>query len=150
MAIRNIRKNDDPVLRKPCRKVEKINDHILTLIKDLTDTMQQLDNCAGLSANQVGVLRAVTVIDIGEGLLQLVNPVIVESEGEIIGEEGCMSFPGVWGTVKRPERIVVEALNPSGETVHIEAEGLLCKCLCHEIDHLNGEVFVDKIIEYLD
>lgn len=150
MAIRQIRKFPDDILHKKCRSVETIDERTLELIKDMTETMYQLPNCGGLAANQVGVLKRVVVIDVGEGLYQLVNPKIIEAEGERIVVEGCMSSPDVWGKVKRPERVVVEYTTPKGEVLQKEADGLLAKCFCHELDHLDGIFFTDKVIEYVD
>ena len=150
MAIRQIRKLPDDILHKKCRLVETIDERTLELIKDMTETMYQLPNCGGLAANQVGVLTRVVVIDVGEGLYQLVNPKIIEAEGERVVVEGCMSSPDVWGKVKRPERFVVEYTTPEGEVLQKEAEGLLAKCFCHELDHLDGIFFTDKVIEYVD
>ena len=150
MAIRQIRKFPDDILHKKCRPVETIDERTLELIKDMTETMDQLPNCGGLAANQVGVLKRVVVIDVGEGLYQLVNPKIIEAEGERIVVEGCMSSPDVWGKVKRPERVVVEYTTPEGEVLQKEADGLLAKCFCHELDHLDGIFFTDKVIEYVD
>ena len=150
MAIRQIRKFPDDILHKKCRPVETIDKRTLELIKDMTETMYQLPNCGGLTANQVGVLKRVVVIDVGEGLYQLVNPKIIEAEGERIVVEGCMSSPDVWGKVKRPERVVVEYTTPEGEVLQKEADGLLAKCFCHELDHLDGIFFTDKVIEYVD
>ena len=150
MAIRQIRKFPDDILHKKCRSVETIDKRTLELIKDMTETMYQRPNCGGLAANQVGVLKRVVVIDVGEGLYQLVNPKIIEAEGERIVVEGCMSSPDVWGKVKRPERVVVEYTTPKGEVLQKEADGLLAKCFCHELDHLDGIFFTDKVIEYVD
>ena len=150
MAIRQIRKLPDDILHKKCRPVETIDERTLELIKDMTETMYQLPNCGGLAANQVGVLKRVVVIDVGEGLYQLVNPKIIEAEGERGVVEGRMSSPDVWGKVKRPERVVVEYTTPEGEVLQKEAEGLLAKCFCHELDHLDGIFFTDKVIEYVD
>ena len=150
MAIRQIRKFPDDILHKKCRSVETIDERTLELIKDMTETMYQLPNCGGLAANQVGVLKRVVVIDVGEGLYQLVNPKNIEAEGERIVVEGCMSSPDVWGKVKRPERVVVEYTTPEGEVLQKEADGLLAKCFCHELDHLDGIFFTDKVIEYVD
>ena len=150
MAIRQIRKFPDDILHKKCSSVETIDKRTLELIKDMTETMYQLPNCGGLAANQVGVLKRVVVIDVGEGLYQLINPKIIEAEGERIVVEGCMSSPDVWGKVKRPERVVVEYTTPEGEVLQKEAEGLLAKCFCHELDHLDGIFFTDKVIEYVD
>ena len=150
MAIRQIRKLPDDILHKKCRLVETIDERTLELIKDMTETMYQLPNCGGLAANQVGVLKRGVVIDVGDGLYQLVNPKIIEAEGERVVVEGCMSSPDVWGKVKRPERVVVEYTTPEGEVLQKEAEGLLAKCFCHELDHLDGIFFTDKVIEYVD
>ena len=150
MAIREIRKFQDEVLRKKCKTVETVDDHVRKLLDDLADTLYATPNSAGLAANQVGLLRRLVVIDVGEGLLKLVNPKIIEADGEQLVIEGCLSFPDVWGEVKRPKRVVVQALNENGETIQIESsEELLTKCLCHEIDHLNGEVFVDKVTRFV-
>lgn len=147
MALRNIMHypNDD-VLKKKSRKVEKINDRTLTLLEDMAETMYAAKG-AGLAAVQVGVLRRVVVIDDGTGLLKLINPVIVEGCGEQQELEGCLSIPGIYGRVKRPERVVVRALNELGEPVELEGQGLLARAFCHEIDHLDGILFVDKVIQ---
>jgi peptide deformylase len=145
MAVREIRKDGDEVLRKVSRKVEVIDDRILTLLDDMKETMYEAEG-VGLAAPQVGVLRRVVVIDIGEGLLELINPVIVYESGEQMEEEGCLSIPGIRGQVKRPAKVIVRALNRKGETIEITGTGLLAIALCHEIDHLNGILFTDKAI----
>jgi len=149
MAIRNIRKDGDEILRKRSKEIKVINEKILTLLKDMADTMYENDG-VGLAAPQVGVLKRAVVIDVGEGLLELINPVIVSQEGEESDVEGCLSIPGVYGEVKRPESVVVEALNPKGEKIVIKGEGLLARALCHEIDHLDGILFKDKVIRFID
>ena len=146
MAIRQIRYSEDPILRRVSREVTEINERIKILLEDMIDTMYK-DEGVGLAAPQVGVLRRVVVIDIGEGLIKLINPEIVEKEGENIDIEGCLSVPGRAGTVKRPERVKVKYLNELGEEKIIEGTGLLAKALCHEVDHLNGILFIDKMIE---
>lgn len=146
MALRNIRTYGDEVLRKKSRKVEEINDRILTLIKDMFDTMYNADG-VGLAAPQVGILKRVIVIDVGDGPVALINPEIISGEGEQIDEEGCLSIPGKGGSVLRPYKVKVKALNEKGEEVMIEGEELFARALCHEIDHLEGVLFVDKIIE---
>ena len=146
MAIRQIRFNGDPILRKTSREVKNINDRIKILLEDMAETMYESDG-VGLAAPQVGVLRQVVVIDIGHGLIKLINPEIIEKEGENVDIEGCLSVPNKIGTVSRPERVKVKYLNEFGEEKIIEGEGLLAKALCHEIDHLNGILFIDKIIE---
>ena len=115
----------------------------------MVETMYNADG-VGLAAPQVGVLRRVVVIDIGEGVIELINPELIETEGEQIGPEGCLSVPGVTGEVERPLKVKVKALNRKGEEFIIEGEGLLARALCHEIDHLDGIIFTDKVIRYLD
>lgn len=146
MAIRQIRYIGDPILRKTSRKVTEVNERIKILLDDMIDTMYENEG-VGLAAPQVGVLRRVVVIDIGEGPIKLVNPEIIEEEGENIDVEGCLSVPNRAGTVKRPERVKVKYLDEYGEEKTIEGIGLLAKALCHEIDHLNGILFIDKMIQ---
>lgn len=149
MALRTIITNNDPVLRKKCRTVEKVDDRIRELLNDMAETMYHNGNGAGLAANQIGILKRLVVIDMGEGLIQLVNPEITESQGVHEVTEGCLSFPNVWGKVMRPEKVTVKALDENGKEIVLTGEGDLAKCFCHEIDHLDGIVFVDKVIEYL-
>lgn len=149
MAVRIIRKDGDEVLRKKSREVDVINDKIRTILKDMAETMYKLDG-VGLAAPQVGILKNLVVIDAGEGLIDLINPRIVEKSGEQVRIEGCLSIPGVFGEVKRPARVVVEALNSKGETIRVEGEELLATALCHEIDHLDGILFKDKAIRFID
>ncbi|MDF2840997.1 MAG: def [Clostridia bacterium] len=145
MAIRMIRKDDDDILRKISKKVEVIDERILTLLEDMKETMYDADG-VGLAAPQVGVLRRVAVVDIGEGLIELINPVIVFEGGEAIDEEGCLSLPGINGAVCRPKKVIVRAQDRYGKTFEITATDLLARAFCHEIDHLNGILFTDKII----
>lgn len=145
MALRNIRGYGDDLLRKKSRKVDVIDERIKTLLKDMEDTMYAADG-VGLAAPQVGVLKRVVVIDVGEGIIKLINPEIVETEGSEVDSEGCLSIPGEQGNVERPYRVKVRALNEKGEKIEIEGEGLLARAFCHEIDHLDGILFVDKII----
>lgn len=149
MALREIRTFDDPVLRRKCRPVEEIDDRIRMLLDDMAETMYHEPNGGGLAACQIGILKRAVVIDVGTGLLKLINPEIVRAKGAQIGSEGCLSFPGVWGKVKRPWQVVVRAFDENGKEREIRGSGLLAKCLCHEIDHLDGIVFTDKVIEYL-
>ncbi|NLJ78577.1 MAG: peptide deformylase [Tissierellia bacterium] len=146
MAIRQIRYEGDPILRKVSREVLEINERIEVLLEDMVDTMHQNEG-VGLAAPQVGVLRRVVVIDIGEGLIKLINPEIIEEKGEDIGVEACLSVPNRMGTVKRPEKVVVRYLDELGEEQEIIGTGLLAKALCHEIDHLDGILYIDKMIE---
>jgi len=149
MALREIRTFDDPVLRKKCRTVDGVDDRIRTILSDMADTMYSTASGGGLAANQVGILRRLVVIDVGEGLLKLINPEIVSTEGVQIVNEGCLSFPNIWGKVNRPKKVTVKYINENGETNCIDGEGLLAQCLCHEIDHLDGIVFVNKVIEFI-
>lgn len=148
MAIRQIRYSNDPILRKTSREVKNINERIEILLEDMEETMYEEEG-VGLAAPQVGVLRRVAVIDIGDenGIIKLINPEIIEQEGEEIDVEGCLSVKDIAGTVKRPERVKVKYLNEDGEEKIIEGTGLMAKALCHEIDHLNGILFIDKMIE---
>lgn len=149
MAIRTIRKNEDPILRKNCRQVENIDDKVLSLLDDMAETMYATDNGAGLAAPQVGILKRVVVYDMGQGLVELINPEIIEADGLQVVTEGCLSLPGKWGRLERPKWVRVKALNRTGQIFEIEASGETAKCLCHEIDHLDGKLFTDKVIEYL-
>ncbi len=149
MAIRNIRKDGDEILRKKSREVDEINDKIHILLRDMVDTLNKA-NGVGLAAPQVGVLKRIIIIDAGEGLLQLINPVLKTESGQQCVPEGCLSVPGVWGEVNRPTHVVVEALDPEGKKIVIEGEGLLAQALCHEIDHLDGILFKDKVVRFLD
>ena len=147
MAIRKIvEMGKDEILRKHSRKVTKFDHRLAVLLDDMADTMYEADG-VGLAAPQVGVLKRAVVIDVGEGLVELVNPEIVDAEGEVTVVEGCLSVPGRSGRVVRPEKVKVRALNREGEPVEVEGEGILAVCLCHEIDHLDGVMYVDKMIE---
>lgn len=149
MALRQIRINDDEILRKKCRKVEEVNDHIRMILDDMLDTLHNTENGAAIAAPQVGILKRLVVIDMGTGIYKLVNPEIVEESGEQKCIEGCLSFPNRYGKTIRPEKVTVKALNENGEEITIEGEGDMAKCFCHEIDHLDGIVFVDKVVEWL-
>ena len=139
MAIRNIRINGDDILRKECKKVETIDKRLLTLIKDMTETMYDADG-VGIAAPQVGILKRLFVIDVydGEGPRVFINPEILETSGEQNGEEGCLSVPGVSEEVRRPNYVKVKATNEKGEEFILEGEELLARAICHENDHLNG------------
>ena len=146
MAVRNLRYGNDEILRKRAREVEVIDDKIKELAQDMMDTMHKFDG-VGLAAPQVGILKRVIVIDLYEDNTQymLVNPIIKKEKGEQVVDEGCLSFPNQYGKVKRPKSIVVEALDLDGRKVVIKAKDLLAQALSHEIDHLNGEVFINKV-----
>ncbi len=142
MAIRNIRKDGDEVLRKISKPVEKMTPRLEELIDDMIETMMHADG-VGLAAPQVGVLRRIIVIDVGEGPIVLINPEIVDSDGSQCGQEGCLSIPGVYMDVTRPNHVIVKAQNREMEQCTIEGTELLARALCHEIDHLNGVLFKD-------
>lgn len=148
MAIRIIRKEGDEILKKKSKPVEKIDEKIKELIKDMIDTMHKFDG-VGLAAVQVGILKQILVIDLyeeGKEPYVIINPEIIETKGVQEVEEGCLSFPNKFAKIERPEEVTVRALNEEGKTIKIKGKGLLAQALCHEIDHLNGEVFIDKII----
>ncbi|MBO5733435.1 MAG: peptide deformylase [Clostridia bacterium] len=151
MAKRNILTvdTDNETLRKKSREVETIDERIITLLDDMAETMYEA-NGVGLAAPQVGILKRVVVIDVGDGLIELINPVITYKKGEQIDAEGCLSVPGKSGTVSRPEKVMVRALNRNGEEINIEGTGLLARALCHEIDHLSGTIYTDHVIAYLE
>lgn len=149
MALRNIRFDGDEILGKVCRQVDVIDNRILTLLKDMADTMYA-EKGVGLAAPQVGVLKRIVVIDIGDGLIELINPKIVEAEGEVVDIEGCLSVPELVGDVARPKKVWVEALNAKGEKVCLEGEDLLARAFCHEIDHLDGILFKSKAINVVN
>jgi len=142
MATRKIVTIGDEKLRKHCKPVDKFNLRLKILLKDMAETMYQ-NNGAGLAAPQVGILKRVCVVDAGEHLYELVNPEIVTREGEQLGPEGCLSVPGRVGAVKRPMKVVVKAYNTKGEPIEVTGESFLARALCHEIDHLDGVLYVD-------
>lgn len=146
MGLRNIMNyHSDDILRKKSRTVKKIDDRILLLIEDMIETMRAA-NGAGLAAVQVGVLRRVVVIDTETEIIKLINPVIVEASGEQQELEGCLSIPDIYGKVNRPEKVIVQAMNENGESITLEGTELLARAFCHEIDHLDGVLFIDKVI----
>lgn len=146
MALRNIVKLGDPVLTKKSRVVEKFDDRLATLIDDMLETMYD-GNGVGLAAVQVGVLKRVVVIDIGEGPMELVNPEIIYTEGEQISQEGCLSLPGKWGTTSRPKKVQIKAQDRTGKWQVFTGEDLKAKAFCHEIDHLDGILFPSHLIQ---
>ena len=146
MAIRNIREDGDPILRKKARPVTEFNDRLFELLDDMAETMYEAPG-VGLAGPQVGVLRRVVVMDVGDGLLELINPEITKVEGEQIGEEGCLSLPGLCGTVKRPMTVQVKAQTREGKWCLYKGEALKARCFCHEIDHLDGVLYKDKLDE---
>lgn len=143
MAIRQVREIGDDILRKQSKPVTKMTLRTRILITDMLDTMYEKDG-VGLAAPQVGILKQIVVVDIGDGPYVLINPEIVESSGEQTGDEGCLSVPGKVGTVTRPNYVKVRCLNEEMEEVEYEGEELLARAFCHEIDHLKGVIYVDK------
>jgi len=149
MALRQIRFFDDDILRKKSRKVEKVDDRIRQILNDMADTMYHSENAAGLAAPQVGILKRLVVIDMGQGLIKLVNPKIIKQSGTQEVIEGCLSIPNKFGVLKRPEKVTIEALSEKGEKIILKGTGELAKCFCHEIDHLDGILFTDLVTEYV-
>lgn len=144
MAIREIRVQGDEVLGKVCKEVKAMTPRTAILIEDMIDTMYEAMG-VGLAAPQVGILKRIVVIDVGEGPIVLINPVILETSGEQTGDEGCLSVPGKAGCVTRPNYVKVKALDENMEEVIYEGEGLLARAFCHEIDHLDGHLYVEKV-----
>lgn len=144
MALRTIRVEGDPVLTKISRPVDKMTPRIHDLITDMLDTMYEAMG-VGLAAPQVGILKRIVVIDVGDGPIILINPEIIEKSGEQTGDEGCLSVPGMSGQVTRPDHVKVKALNEDMEEVVYEGEGLLARAFCHELDHLDGHMYTEKV-----
>ncbi len=144
MAIRNIVKKGDDVLRKICRTQLNFDDKLAMMLDDMKETMYEADG-VGLAAPQVGILRRFCVIDVGDGLIELVNPVIMEQSGSQIGQEGCLSVPNEYADVQRPMYVKVRAQDRNGNNFVVEGEGLKARALCHEIDHLDGILYIDKV-----
>ena len=149
MALRNIRTEGDPCLGKICRPIERFDAKLAALIDDLFDTMYDADG-VGLAASQVGVLRRVVVIDTGDGPVEMVNPVIRKQEGLQGDMEGCLSFPGEFGFVTRPYKVKVRYQDRTGQVLEKEGEDLFARCVCHELDHLDGILFRTHVEHYLD
>jgi len=149
MALRNIVKFGDDILRKKCREVTVFDDKLWVLLDDMYETMQSASG-VGLAAPQVGILRRVCVIDVGEGPIELINPVITSIRGKQRAVEGCLSAPGQWGYVTRPAKVKVTAQNRYGKEVKYEGTELLARAFCHEIDHLNGVIFTDLADEMVE
>ena len=149
MAIRNIVKFGDDVLTKKCRTVENIDERTLTLLDDMVDTLYDSTG-VGLAAPQVGVLKRIAVIDVGDGLIELINPEIIKQEGNQRDLEGCLSLPDKWGYVDRPMKVTVRVTDRNGDLYEIEGEGLLARAFCHEIEHLDGILFSSHVDEFVD
>ena len=149
MAIRQMRYDGDDVLRKKCKEVTEVNDRIRMYLDDMLDTLHATENGAALAANQVGILRRLVVIDYCDMVLKLVNPVIIEKSGTQACVEACLSFPGRCAKTIRPQKVTVKALNEKGEEIIVEGEDEMAKCFCHELEHLDGKVFLDDAVEEL-
>ena len=144
MAVRNIRQLGDSILAKKCMEIKEITPRLRELINDMKDTMYDA-NGVGLAAPQVGVLKCVVVIDVGDGPIVLINPRMLESNGEQTGEEGCLSVPGKYGIVTRPMYVKIEAWDENMERIVVEGEELLARAICHEMEHLEGHTYVEKV-----
>lgn len=142
MAIRTVRILGDDILTKKCREITEVTPRIRELATDMIDTMYEA-NGVGLAGPQVGILKRIVVIDVGEGPMVLINPVIISSDGEQTGEEGCLSYPGKSGIVTRPNHVIAKAYDLDMKEYTIEGEGLLARCICHELDHLDGHMYVE-------
>ena len=144
MALRNIRVEGDPILRKRCREVEAVDDRLSILISDMIETMYDADG-VGLAAPQVGILKRVVVIDVGEGPIIMINPEILETSGSQTGQEGCLSVPGKFGIVTRPMYVKAKAYDLDMNEIIVEGEELMARAICHEIAHLDGDLYIDHV-----
>jgi len=151
MALRKIREIGDSCLKKKCREIEEFDERLHTLLDDMKETLLEA-NGVGLAAPQVGILRRVVVIDLGEdeGMLELINPVITHTEGSVTDIEGCLSVPGKAGEVERPQKATVKAYDRNGEEFEFTGEDLYARCICHECDHLDGILYVEKVSRFVD
>lgn len=149
MAIREIREKGDEILYKKCKAVVKFDEKLHILLDDMYETMQSRDG-VGLAAPQVGILKRAVVIDVGDGKIELINPEIVEESGEQTGSEGCLSVPGVFGEVTRPNVVTVKAQDRDGKWFKITGKELLARAFCHEIEHLDGKLFLDRVIRFIN
>ena len=149
MAIREIREKGDEILYKKCKAVVKFDEKLHILLDDMYETMQSRDG-VGLAAPQVGILKRAVVIDVGDGKIELINPEIVEESGEQTGSEGCLSVPGVFGEVTRPNVVTVKAQDRDGKWFKITGKELLARAFCHEIEHHDGKLFLDRVIRFID
>lgn len=148
MAILNIVTDGEPILRKTCKPVGEITPRIKRLLDDMRDTLIDSEG-VGLAAPQVGVLKRIVLVDTGDRIVEFINPEIVGEEGEQEGLEGCLSVPGKWGITKRPAKVTVRALNRNGEEFEITGEDIVARCFCHELDHLEGHLFTEKVTRFL-
>ena len=150
MALRQLRYEGDEILRKKCKKVEEVDDHIRMILDDMLDTLHNTEDGAAIAAPQIGILKRLVVIDMGTGIIKLVNPEIIEEKGIQECVEGCLSIPNKYGNTIRPKKVTIKALNENGEEIILTGRGEMAKCFCHEIDHLNGILFTSKIIKMLE
>ena len=148
MGLRKILTDKDPALHKVCKPVEKFDQKLHKLLDDMADTLEEAQG-VGLAAPQIGILRRVVIVDTGEEILELVNPVMVETDGEQVGPEGCLSVPGKYGLVKRPYYAKVRAQDRFGDWYEVEGEELIGRCFCHELDHLDGIVYTEVMERFL-
>lgn len=149
MSLIRIRLFDDEILRKKSKTVRVVDNKIRQILNDMADTMHHSKDGAGLAAPQVGILKRLVVIDMGKGLIKLVNPKIIRQKGTQEVIEGCLSIPNVLGKLKRPAKVTIQALNENGKKIILTGTGDLAKCFCHEIDHLDGILFTDFVTEYI-
>lgn len=144
MAYRKVRTEEDDVLRKISKEVKKFDEALWTLLDDMADTMYE-ENGVGLAAPQIGILKRIFVIDIGEGLIEFINPEVVMTEGEQFGEEGCLSVPNKYGNVRRPNYVKMRAMDRHGNLFEVEGTELMARAMLHENDHLDGKLYVDLV-----
>ncbi len=150
MALRQLRYNEEEILRKRCKEVEEVNDYIRIILDDMLDTLHNIDNGAAIAAPQVGILKRLVVIDMGTDIYKLVNPKIINESGVQECIEGCLSFPNRFGKTIRPQKVTIKALNENGEEIILTGKGEMAKCFCHEIDHLDGILFIDKVTKWIN
>lgn len=148
MALRELRYREDEILTKACKEVKKFDEKLAILLDDMYETMQKAEG-VGLAAPQIGILKRVVVIDIGNGRIDMVNPQIIETSGEQEGIEGCLSFPKLYGVVKRPNKVKIKAQDRNGNWFEKEGTELLARAFCHECDHLDGHVFTELVTEFV-
>ena len=149
MALRQLRYEGDEILRKKCKKVEEVDDHIRMILDDMLDTLHNTEDGAAIAAPQIGILKRLVEIDMGTGIIKLVNPEIIEEKGIQECVEGCLSIPNKYGNTIRPKKVTIKALNENGEEIILTGRGEMAKCFCHEIDHLDGILFIDKVTKWL-
>ncbi|MCH5210261.1 MAG: peptide deformylase [Oscillospiraceae bacterium] len=149
MAIREIRTEGDEILSKKCKVVQNFDMKLHILLDDMYDTMKKSEG-VGLAAPQVGILKRAVVIDIGEGKIELINPEIIEESGEQTGSEGCLSVPGVYGEVTRPNKVTVKAQDRDGKWFKLTGEELLARAICHEAEHLDGKLFLERVTKFIE